>query len=303
MAGTVKIGGKDRPVEEFSARKVMRAPKILARAPEAWEAIVDAWHTAAGEFAQRHPETLERSAARAIHGPQPLMQPMLGPDGQPVRDGDGNPLIEPMRDERGDFVMGPDPLGHVSDEEWAAWGQKLVTPGKAPWSYLAGRTFPLALAYAEREVVQLLALCVVTNAEFAEAAKADAGEQGDGIDQLLERTGEEILDDATGNELFEIALVGGETLERQFREQFEALVEGERLKNLRSLAGLLPGFRQDRSSQSRTSPGSTPETPTTRSNGEPISPTNSTEPMEAAGTPSDASTEPVGASSSGSSPG
>ena len=278
----VTIGDATVALEEFNGRRALKAAKILASLGEGWDRIRDKLATARDEFEAKHHEVLDRTAARAIYKPTPLLVPAEGEDGETV--------LEPVTAEDGSLVMGPDPLAHITDADWQANANMIRIPRKASWQDLALATFPTVITEAEEQITELLALCVVTNADYASARRTSEDEAR----ELLREKADWLLDEGKAEQLAALVVAAGELLQSQFKDRMSELVDG--LKNVLALVGLGP------SGEPEMAVPSIPESPTSSSSRAPTSSTDSTEPTAEDGTKSEPSSEPAGESSVVSSP-
>jgi len=276
---TVTVGGDDIKLEPFSARKAIRVIRTIEAIAKGVPDVLDEWAAFTRRYEAANVTEIDRATARSRFGPEPLMdeEPVIH-NGNALTDGAGNVLTRrtPKLDEQNRPVMGPDPLGHMTEEDWAAAGHKLRMPKSPSNEEKIAAIFPKALDLAEAETLRLLALLAMSNAEVKHAARAD-------IKEALDKRADEMLD-APAEDLLELAVAAGEMVEDQFVSKVKAL--GERLPNGLRLFGLNP------KSQTTTDELSSSESSTTK----PTSSTDSPTPTD--GTSEPRSTEPVGASSS-----
>jgi hypothetical protein len=274
MSNTVEVGDTTVVLEPFSARKALRVLRTIEHITQGVPEIMEEWARFTRDYEASHSTELDRAYARAQLGPEPLMdeEPLLV-EGKALTDDRGQVLVRrtPKLDEAGRPVMGPDPLGHMSEEDWQASGNKYRRPRSPSMEERIVAIFPRALNLAETETLQLLALLSMTNSEVKQAASADLKAA------LAARV--EVLLDAPADSWLELAVASGEMVEGQFASKVRAL--GERLPNALRLFGMSP------KSQS-TSTNSVSEM-------KPISSTDSQSPTD--GDPGESSTEPTGDSS------
>jgi hypothetical protein len=235
---TISLGSRNVTVEPFTGRKALRAFKLLRGITQGAPAIMERW----AEFTREYEEANTVSLSRA----------------------------EAM------FEFPPGRFDHISDADWQASGNRLKVPRSPGTAEKIAAVFPEALDLAETEVLRLLALVAMPNAEVRE----NRGNIEDALDALAE----EIID-APYEQLLELAVLGGEAVDEQYRRKAAAL--GDRMGNALRLVGLDPNRVLNRQ------PAPTPTSSTERqtsSNGSPT-PTG--------GDPTPPST-PIGASSSAS---
>jgi hypothetical protein len=201
-------------------------------------------------------------------------------DGEALTDQAGNVLVRrtPKLDGQGRPVMGPDPLGHMTDEDWAANGQRLRMPKSPGREEQIAAVFPKALELAERETLQLLALLAMTNAELKRAAATD-------LKVPRSKSGARSCSTLRGRP----AGAGGRG-RRDGRDQFVAKVRslGGRLPNALRLLGLSPRSRDTETTE---------ETSTTSAS-RTSAPSSTDSPAPTDGESDEPSTAPVGVGSS-----
>jgi hypothetical protein len=286
-ARTVTVGERNITIEGFSGRKGARLVRMLDNLGKAVPEIQREAERYRREYEANNTIDIDRALARAQNPPQPMTRerPVIE-DGRAVCDDDGRPLVvvEAMLDEQNRPIMGPDPLGHISEEDWQASGHKLRTPRSPSDMEMLLNVLPRALELAETELAAVLALVAMPDAEVKQR-----GHDGSLKDALLEQ-GDALLD-APWDQLVELALAASEALQDQYRQQVRGRL-GERLDRAARSWGL------DRL-MSRVSPGTNSTTPASTTS--PTSSTDSLPPTD--GTRSDALTEPAGVASEASSSG
>lgn len=279
---TVKVGDEDIRLEPFSGRKAIRVIRTIESISKGVPEILDRWADFTREYEARNVTEMDRATAKHYYSPQPLMdeEPILV-DGVAVTDDIGNVIVRrtPKLDGGGKPVMGPDPLAHMSDEDWGASGNKLRLPRSPSNEEKIAAIFPMALDLAEHEVTTLLALLATSNADLKRKARDGT------LKEHLEARAEELLD-APATDLLELAVGAGEMVEEQFTNKVKSL--GGRLPNALRLLGIT---RSPKLEEEETSSLESSETKQTSS-------TDSAEPIDGMSEP--LSTEPVGSSSSSS---
>jgi hypothetical protein len=285
MAHEVQVGNRKITLETFSARKGLRVLRLLEHTANAFPEIQKHWGDYVREYEQTHTVDLDRAAARAAYPPQPLTreEPVIGDQGQVVTDDDGRPLVrrEPVI-ENGKVLVGPDPLGHLTDADWAASDQKLRQPRQPTWGEQLIAVLPQAIELAEGEVAKLLGLIAMSNADVARYGK-------EGLESLWARAGEfgdELLD-ADLDQVIELAVAAGESVNETYQIKVVERL-GERLGSALRLIGFNPPSRKPTATSTETS--SSPPTTT--------NPTSSTDSQPPTDGPSpESSTEPASAES------
>lgn len=281
----VRVGDRTVRIEDFSGRKGARMLRVLEHVSQRFPEIQSEWAKYTSTYEATHTVDLDRAYARTQLAPQPLMreEPLLDEARKPLTDEQGRPLVrrDPMLDSEGRVMVGPDPLGHLTTADWEASGNKLRQPRSPGVAEQVMAVLPLALDLAESEVARLLALFAMPNEEVKRRS-AD-GKLWDELDAQ----GDALLD-APLDQLVELAVCAGETLQDQYRVKIRERL-GERLAAAARLVGLkLP----DAGGANSTTSAST------------TSPTSSTDSPQSTGGESDEpSTAPVGAGSSDSSGG
>lgn len=239
---TVKLGDETVTIQPFSPRKALRVVEIVRSLGSGWDEIV----SEAGAFARRWEQSntieLSRAEAQMRNAPRPAL------------DDDGNVV----RDEHGEVVLIPGRLSHLTEEDWAQSGQKLVMrPLNGPPDGLVQAYVTQQLvARFEEPVTRMLALVLVSNQQLG-----DAIETGD--DEALEKAIAEkrrlLLDRATLGELVRFAVCAFEAVKAEMFAEVEDL-GGERVGNALGLLGIdLAGLGIDLSTSSKpTSSSSSP---------------------------------------------
>lgn len=242
---TIVLGRHNVTVEPFSGRKAMRAFRLLRHISSGTPAIMKSWASFVREYERDN--GVELSRAEALFEFPPVKEPESG------------------------RVLRPGRFDHLSDEDWAASGNKVRLPKSPTLPEQIAAVFPEAFDLAETEVLRLLALVAMPNDEVKER-REDLGE-------ALDALAEDLLD-APFDALLELAVIGGETVDEQYRRKAEAL--GDRMGNALRLVGLDPKALQR-------------STTSTTSTSRPASSTDSPPPTD--GSPASPSTEPTGGSS------
>lgn len=238
----VELGGNEVTVQDLSGRKAIRATKIIRSMAQAWPEILKEIASFTRTYEEDNIVELDRAEARARFHARPLLDPNAE-GAVPLRDGDG------------EIIYGPDPLGHLTDEDWEKSGNKYrIRKSPSQGEIIAG-VFPMAFDVAEEQLSQLLALGVIRNEDLD---KAHHDEGPDGITKLLVDKADELLAYDLGD-LIELAVVISEVVDEQLRARLDRL--GRRTGKLLRLLGL--------GSTSKEPETPTPSTPT------PSSPTSS----------------------------
>lgn len=276
---TVTVGDRNISIGDFSGRKGARLLRLLDHVGQEFPDIQKEIARYTKEYEANHTIDLDRAFARAEWGPQPLMreEPVLDEEGRAIADDRGQPLVrrEPVFDEHGQVTPGLDPLGHLTDADWEASGQKLKRPRSPGDMEVFLAIFPKVLDAAENEVAKLLGLVAMPNDEVTRRSS-----DGSLWDEVAAQ-GDHLLD-APFDQLIELLVAASEAVSEQYQEKVRSRL-GERLETALRTFGL-------NRLTDRVSPGKNSTQPASKT-----SPTSSTDsPLPTDGTKSNASTELVG---------
>lgn len=188
--------------------------------------------------------------------------------------------------------FGAETIDTLTEEDWANAGGKLRLPRSPGTTEVILAAFPIALDLAEAHVYRLLALFLMPNEDVARYRKN--GE----LDERLGERADDLLDDAYGDEVMELAVVVGELVDRQFVGKAREL--GDRLGNALRLVGLGPATPTTPTASRDDATGDPAETSTSSESGPSASkPTSSTStPAPTDGSPTPSSTSPTSSSPS-----
>jgi len=278
---TITLGGDEYSVERPSALKASRALALMRALSRAMPELTTELAEFRREYERANVLELDRVQARMRYPAEPLVrngEPLTHPP--TLEDGSPNPHA-------GELVLLPSPVDRMSEEDWQATGGIYRVPASPGWGEVIAALFDRALELAESHVYRLLALFTIPNDTLKAYRKAGT------LDEEVARRAEALLDDAYADELLELAVVVGETVDHHFRRKVRDLggFTGERMGNLLRLIGLTP-----------TTTSSTPDPPgpTTSTDGPQTSrPSSSTDSPEstADGPPTSPSTPPSTSSS------
>jgi hypothetical protein len=247
---------------------------------------------------REHTTALPRSEARRQFRPRVLQktEPARDDAGEILRDKDGEVVVVvvPVLDDQGHPVLGPDPLGHLSEEDWQGSNQALAVTTREPSReerVLAG--LKQGMRIARDNVLRLLAVIVTPNEELEEW---ETNGQKVILDEL-DRVGRDLLFKTKGHELLQIALTAAEVIHDQFAPTVSEA--GDAWGKLETFFGRRPSEE----SATATPPGAGPAPMVVEHVGTPGTderPGSSSESREDSedGRASRSSTEPAGASSS-----
>lgn len=247
---TVSIGGEAKRVEPVSARKASRAFALLRHISRRIPDLAGLWGKAAADYREQNTRKLSRAQARLEYPPRPLIHPeTLEALREPalLENGEPNPRA-------GDLVMVPSAIDRLTDADWEASGNVLEIPDEPQAGVMVMAILEPALELAETHVFRLLALFLMSNEDVARRHKEGT------LDDELEVAADWLLDNALGDEVLELAVICGETVDDQFRRKATEL--GDRVGNALRLVGLGPTTRTTGSPTSNGASSSTPSSST-----------------------------------------
>lgn len=275
------LGGEPvefKPFMAFKAMRAMRMVKTLMR--EHAPAILAEGGRFKRDFESEHYAELDRAEARRMFPPRTLTEQVpLERDGELVYE-DGELVVlrkAVVRD--GVAVAGIDPLGHLTDQDWAESGQKLRVP-ESPERWLQYTVMAAAaVEQAESLSLELLALVLASDADL-ERWDTDSSTS---VDAQLKEAASVLPHRARADEFVRLLVGGAAFLSEQLGNTLNE-VKGD----VGKIKAALPGATT----------GSEPEPEPMKiesSSGSPTSSTSSEADTSGAGATS--STEPLGASS------
>jgi hypothetical protein len=255
----VKVGARDVVLQPFSLRKGLRVLHTIRWITQSVPQILSRWAEFTREYEAQNVTELDRAMARVEYAPRPLMdeEPLLDGEGRAITDQLGQALVRrtpKMVD--GVPVMGPDPLGHLTEEDWQASGNRLRIPRSPSTEERMAAIFPMALELAEEQTLALLALLSMTNEEYDSATKAD-------VVEAIKVRQEELLS-APMYEMLELAISAGEMIEQEFVGRARREL-ADRLPNALRLFGMSPSSRSEDGTTSKMPASPTSQTPSTDS--------------------------------------
>lgn len=252
---TIEIGDRSIRIDDFSGRKGIRVLRTLEEISKAAPAIQKKWQEYTREYESENTIDLDRAYARSEFGPQPLYveEPVLNDQGEVLNGSDGRPLVRrmPMLDEHGQVRMGPDPLGHLTEQDWQSSGNKLKRPRSPSFQEQLMVVFPMMIDLAEKETASLIGLIAMPNSDVKRYSKEDV------MKEKAFEIGDDILD-APIQDIVGLAILAAEVLETQYREKIVGK-HGNRLRSVLKLIGISLPEPKD----STTTEPSSPESSTT----------------------------------------
>lgn len=210
---TVTLGNTDYRIERPSGLKASRALALMRALSRAMPELTGELARFRRDYERDNVLELDRVQARMRYPAEPL-----------VRDG------KPLTNEAGDLLMLPSPVDRLTEADWEAAGGVYRVSASPGWGEVLTALFDRALELAESHVYRLLALFTIPNDELKALRK------GGGVDDALEQRAELLLDDSYFDELLELAVVVGETVDHHFRRKTADL--GDRVGNALRLIGL-----------------------------------------------------------------
>lgn len=219
--GRVTVGRTTYVIERPSGRKASTALRLLRRVSGTVKAVTKELGRFEREYRADHAIELDRVQAR-----------MRYPE-QVIYDADGELMRHP--ESAGPLAGTPilrSPLDGMTAEDWQRAGHVLKLPVSPSLPEKVGAVIDLALEDAEAELYQVLALFTLTNEEVARAKREQT------LDQDLVERADVLVDEGGLEELLELAVVAGETVDRVFARKATEL--GGRLGNLGRLLGIEP---------------------------------------------------------------
>lgn len=288
-AGRVLVGRTEYVIERPSGRKAATAFRLLKRVSGTVKNVTSALGEFEREYRQQHGIELDRVQARLRYPARPVLIPQ--------QEGDGFDVL--MDEATGQPVMRSQ-LDAMTDDDWTKAGDVLRLPANPTGPERAAIILDVAAEEAEAELYALLALFTFSNQEVAELRKRG----GDELNEALRERGDELLDAGYLEELLELAVTIGETIDEQFRRKIAGDLGGRAGKALRLLGIDLERLRQEnpeeapqtapQDAESTDSP-TTDEPATTTSSSRPTSSSDS--PTGSDGAPTPPSTPPMTSSS------
>lgn len=267
---SIELGGRTYTVERPNARKASRAFALLRALSRAMPELNEDLAAFRRNYERNNIVELDRVQARVEFAPRPMTR-----DGELVLDEDGEPR------------MIPSPVDAMTEEDWERAGHVFRAPKSPTREEVAIALFDKALELGEDLVYRLLALFTIGNDDVARYRKEGT------LDERLDERADELLDVAYADELLELAVVCGETVDHHFRRKAGAL--GDRVGKALNLFGL--NTKRTSSTPTTTAPPSESSSPDGPSASKPSSSTDLPE-STPDGDPTPSSTSPSTSSSS-----
>lgn len=274
----VNIGGEPRTLGGFSAYKAFKAMDIIAAAQGIYQQVLSASADFKRRYETENVVVIPRSEARRQFAPTPLVRTVR------EETDDGRPVVrhEPVLDDAGLPVLGPDPLAHLTDADWEA-SDNVLTIGDSPSEGMQfAAMVPKAFELGREQVLSLLAIALVANADLE---KWDA--DGD-VDAELDRVAKSLQHDASADELVTLAVAVIGLCREQIAGPFDQLVTALRT-TFRPLATASEAATE---ATTETGPDGSGRPAPMRVETEPSPPSSTESPDGTDGPPTSSSTEP-----------
>lgn len=283
----VTIGGESREIRDFSAFKALVAGDLIASGEAAYRRVLSETAQFKRGYEGENYVEMDRAEARYEFRPRALSIRNV------IHNDDGT-TVENMTPQLvdGHPVVGPDPLGHLTEDDWQHSGQKLRIHNSPGRQLEIAAMVPIALREARALSFRLVALVLTSNAEL-ERWDSD----GDDVEAKLDAEAKRLQHRAT---LAEIVDLSGVVI-RSLRDQLVGPFDRARAEWREAFNTTTPETEDDR-----------PEAPVVPMRLEPVSPdesmtssptSSSSSEDDSDGTPSPSPTGSDGASSSASASG
>lgn len=227
--GKVRIKGEERDLPGFMAFKAFHAMDLIAEVQGAWRQVLESGATFKREYEAEHYVEMTRTEARRMFRPKPLYseQPVTNAAGEQVLDADGDPVLsmQPVmvKDETtGELtpMLGPDPLEHMTEEDWAGSNQTLRESDSPKRNMVIAVMVPRGFELARTQVLRLMALALTTNKQLEEWDDA-----GTAINPELDKAGKKLLHEANPQEFIRLAVAVVNLCQEELADPFGELME------------------------------------------------------------------------------
>lgn len=253
----VTIGGTESELEQLSSFKALRAMRVVKAVFEEYPELLTEMEKYRRDYEAANQVPMSRSAAL--------------------------------------FRFGPDRLGHLTDADWEASGNQLVLPRSPGLEEQVLHIFPKAFDTAERHMLRLCALVLISNSDLERADIAGGDAE---VEKVIEERAKRLPHEAMADELPELLTVAVEVVQEQIGTKVKGLQE--RLGNALRLFGLGRQSSTEQPIEETPAQSTDPESEREGSPTRPPSSSSSDAPSDGNGEPS--SIEPAGSSPSSSVP-
>lgn len=210
----VTIGGEPRTLGDFSAYKAFKAMEVIADVEAVWREVLTEAARFKRSYEAEHFVEMDRATARREFRPRPLWETL----------NDGENVIERPVLQDGQPVIGPDPLGHLTEADWEASGQKLRLPDSPSEQLQTAAMIPTAFRLGRDQCLKLMAIATVSNADIERWDDVSA----ENVDDELDKAAHELLHRCKADELLKLAAAAFELFKEQVSGPFEDLVAAVR---------------------------------------------------------------------------
>ncbi|MEJ7783170.1 MAG: hypothetical protein WKF96_00105 [Solirubrobacteraceae bacterium] len=157
----VTIGGEARHIGEFSAYKALLAMEMIASVEGTFREVLGEVAAFKRSYEAEHYVQLDRAEARRHFRPKALYETVV----HHLEDGTTTEVDAPVLLD-GAPLLGPDPLGHLTEADWAASEHKLRVPDSPSENVQIAAMVPVAFRLGRDEVLALLALVLTPNSDL-----------------------------------------------------------------------------------------------------------------------------------------
>lgn len=216
----VTIAGESRRIGEFSAFKAFTGLEIADEVEGEIRALFKRSAEFKREYESENYTDFPRAEARRYFAPGPMYRTVpLEVDGDPVlEDGQVVTISQPLLDEHGAPLIGPDPLGHLTDQDWEASGQKLRVHDSPSPKLVQGAMVPAAFRIAKVQVLRLIALALTSNDELERWEREEKD-----VNEALDAEAGRLQHKASIGELMEVAYAVVEEAQAQLSGPFDRI--------------------------------------------------------------------------------
>lgn len=212
MSTTVQIGGEAHTLQDFMAFKSLTAMRLVADVEEAFREVLKVGAEFRRQFEADNYVSIPRAEARRQMRPLPLARQVQ----RQLEDGTIELSEGPILDEHGQAVLGPDPLGHLTEQDWAAAGNVLRVPDTPPKELEMAAMLPKGFQLARKQVLRILALVITSNRDLEQWDTA-----AEDIDAKLDAAAAKLLHDARLDELIRLGIAAMNVCREQVADPFE----------------------------------------------------------------------------------
>lgn len=210
------LDGQPVTIQEFSAFKAIHAMDVLSEVEGSWRQVVFAMADYRAEYGQKNTMRLSRAEARRQFRAKPLYRARNVVEDDIVTE----VIEEPVLDESGQPVLGPDPLEHLTDQDWQASGNELVIPEQPNPDEVVAAMVPFAFKLARVQVLRVIALALTPNRQL-EDWDTEAPGDPELLNRHLDDAARRLVHQAAADELIGLAVAVAEKVKAQLIGPFE----------------------------------------------------------------------------------